>query len=83
VVTTQREGLERTILEIPHEGAKVFVEVLLEELDGNLVDTCGTSVATNGLEGLKHEGRVDLPRQGVGFWIFVRENHGEMSLYDE
>jgi hypothetical protein len=68
-MSTQREGLEGARLEFPHEGGQVFLPILIEELDADLVDARCPAVAFDRLEGSLQEREGDLSGEGMSFWI--------------
>src|SRR5271166_1374047 len=71
--TAERQGLERSRFQLPHQRREVLLEVGSKHLNADLVHPSGPAIPLDGLEGLSHEPRGNPPGQRV----YLDLLHGE------
>ncbi len=71
--TAERQGLERSRFQLPHQRREVFLKVGSKHLNADLVHPRGPAIPLDGLEGLSHEPRGNPPGQRV----YLDLLHGE------
>ena len=70
----QREGLKRTLFQLPQQSLEILFKVGFKPLDADLVDSRGATIALDGFETVPQQSAGDASGEGVGF-DFTLLNH--------